>query len=425
MKNGLLKIMFPGAVLMVLFLSMTGCTFSPGDEGSEKTLKVGVLGPFSGRAAGVGAEFTGAVELAFEQVDYTIGDYNVEIVWIDSQSDPERATRAYEHAAVNENIDVCILNYHSSVAIAAMDVAARNKLPHFFGIGGTEIINEKFEYDPVYYSYYMGKTWPSPEKLTGAYIEALEYAVDIGAWEPRNNRAAIYGENTEWGKSFGSAMALDFEKAGWEIVGKKYFTTGAINLEPLMGALQDMDASVIAGSIATAPSLAAFIQQTSETGLESVIIADGLGWVGDWHSMTGSSSDYVLDQVPGWNNEKAAQFVSDFDERYGYKPSASSGGLVYDKTAFFIKIANETLAEHGELNRETFYRYGQDYVLTGRTSLKGGIVMDEYKYTPDSVPDPVVGDGYFIFPVVQYYQGDRSVIWPAAWKDADFKSPAY
>ncbi len=410
-------------IIITLLFGSAACDLIFAENEEEKILKVGVLGPFSGRSENIGKEFKGAVTMAFEKVDYQIGDYRVELFWIDSQSDAKRAFLNYEEIVVDEQLDVGILNWHSSVAVAAMDVAARNQMPHFFGFGGTDVINEKFEHDPEYYSYYMGKSWPIPEKLTIAYIEALEDAISNDSWEPRNNRVAIYGENTDWGKSFGAAIADDFEKAGWDIAGEIYFTTGEIELQPVMDELIEMDAAVIAGSIATGPSLAAFIKQADQTGLNSVIIADGLGWVGEWYDMTGSSADYVLDQVPSWTTSGAINFVSDFRENYGFTPSASSGGLAYDKASFFIQIAEETFEEYGELNRDALYDYGKKKMWTGKTTYQDGAVMKEYKYTTDTIPDPVVGKNYFIFPVVQYFEGTGKIVWPDAWKVSDFEPP--
>lgn len=410
-------------IIAAILIGATACGLISVENEEEKILKVGVLGPFTGRSENIGSEFKGAVTMAFENVDYQIGDYQVKLFWIDSQSDAKRAFLNYEEMVVEEQLDVCILNWHSSVAVAAMDVAARNKLPHFFGFGGTDVINEKFEYDPEYYGYYMGKSWPIPEKLTIAYVEALEDAIENGIWDPRNKKVAIYGENTEWGKSFGAAIAEDFEKAGWNIASEIYFTTGEIELQPVMDDLIEMDAAVIAGSIATGPSLAAFIKQADQTGLNSVIIADGLGWVGEWHEMTGDSANYVLDQVPSWTSSGTINFVSDFRENYGFTPSASSGGLAYDKTSFFIQIAKETLEEYGELNRDTLFEYGREKMWTGETTYRGGAVMNEYKYTADTIPDPVVGKNFFVFPVVQYFDGAGKIIWPEAWKVSDFEPP--
>jgi len=208
------------AVAIVLFIKMiaVGCENErqPGPEEEIQVLKIGVLGPFTGGSSNVGDEFKAAVKMAFAENGNKIGHYQVEFVWIDSQSAPKRASLAYEKAATEEKIDVGLLNWHSSVAVAAMDAAARNEVPHFFGFGATDVIDEKYHHNPDYYSYWMGKTWPSPQKLTGGYVETLQKAIEEGRWIPSNNKVGIYGEDTDWGRSFGTAIASEFEKAGWD-----------------------------------------------------------------------------------------------------------------------------------------------------------------------------------------------------------------
>src|ERR1044072_4150477 len=48
----------------------------------DHTFRLGVLGPFTGPAARTGQEFRNAVTMAFEDIDYRIGKYKVELVWI-------------------------------------------------------------------------------------------------------------------------------------------------------------------------------------------------------------------------------------------------------------------------------------------------------------------------------------------------------
>jgi branched-chain amino acid transport system substrate-binding protein len=48
-------------------------------------------------------------------------------------------------------------------------------------------------------------------------------------------------------------------------------------------------------------------------------------------------------------------------------------------------------------------------------SYTDGIVMNECKYTPETLPDPVVGEGYYISPVRQYFDGQGKIIYPPDW----------
>ena len=154
------------------------------------------------------------------------------------------------------------------------------------------------------------------------------------------------------------------------------------------------------------------------------IVADGLGWVGEWYELTGDSSNYVVDQIPGFTTDAAREFAEAFEAKSGLQPSPSSGGLSYDGMNFFIKVLETAYQDYGELTSETIYQTVQDKVWTGDltfTSDDGAIVMSEYNFSEP--PDPIVGKGYYTFPVLQYMNGESQTIWPEEWKEADIQAP--
>ena len=395
----------------------------PEQEPVEATevFKLGVLGPFSGPTARTGDEFKGAVQTAFEAIDYQIGPYKVELVWIDSQSDPAKASQAYEQAIVQEGIQAAILNWHSSVVVACMEIAAKHEVPHFFGFGATEVVNETYASDPEKYSYWMGKTWPSPEKLSIAYVQALEYYIQEGLWTPEAKTVIVWGEDTDWGRSFGGAIKRQFEDVGWEVLSEEYFPIDQTEYYGLLNRVNDLNPAVFAGTAAAPPAISSLVKQADEIGLESVLIADALGWVGEWYDLTGASSDYVLDQIPSWATDDAKKWAADFETRYGIKPSPSAAGQSFDMTNFFIKLANRTLEKHGTLSSETLYEVGQSELWAGQLVYEGGLIHKRYEYNAETIPDPVVGEGYFTFPVLQYFDGVGKIIYPSEWAEQEFE----
>jgi branched-chain amino acid transport system substrate-binding protein len=409
---------FISAILLIvaffLFLSV-----AENGEAQEKVFKLGILGPFSGPSARTGEEFKGSANMAFDAINWQIGDYKIEPVWIDSQSDPAKATQAYEQAVVQNGIQAGILNWHSSVAVACMEVTAKYKVPHFFGFGATEVVNEKFHSNSDKYGYWMYKGWPTPKKLTVSYVQALEDAIKQGKWTPAEKTVAIYGEDTDWGRSFGNGIKEQLEEAGWTTVAEEYFTIDQTEFYPLLNKLKKLAPAIIAGTSTAPPSLSAFIKQADEVELQSLIIADGLGWVGEWYKLTGKSSNYVVDQIPGWATEEGRQFATQFEERLGIQPSPSSGGLSYDGTNFFIAVAKAAVEKHGELSSESIYNFVKENVWTGKWSYTDGIVMNEYSATAETYPDPVVGKGYYIFPVLQYFDGVGKIIFPPEWAEQE------
>jgi branched-chain amino acid transport system substrate-binding protein len=178
-----------------------------------------------------------------------------------------------------------------------------------------------------------------------------------------------------------------------------------------------LDPAVLISSSTSPPGFSALIKQADEVGFPGLIVADGLGWVGEWYDLTGDSSNYVIDQIPGWATEEGKQFAKDFEARWGLPPSPSSAGLAYDAARAFIAIANETIKAKGELTSASLHEWAQENFATGKWTYKNGIIMGNYEYRADTIPDPVVGQGYYIFPVLQYFDGVGKVIYPPEWAE--------
>ena len=413
-----------------LFVSMVMVCFAltlfAGTAVAEKVLKVGIIGPFTGPSAKSGAEFKGSVTMAFEKVNNMVGDYKLEPVWVDSQSDPAKVASAYAEACERIGIQAGVINWHSSTAVAAMDVAAQYKVPHFFGFGATEVVNQKWRDDPEKYNYWGGKGWPIPGKLMAGYAETIDNAVKSGKFKPKAKVVAIACEDTDWGHSAGDAMAAEFEKKGWKVAAKDYFPITQTDFYPLLGKYRKQDVAVLFSTSTAAPVTSAFIKQTREVGLKSLVIIDGLGWSGDWYKMAGAASDGVLDMIPQLTTQEARDWAVEFEKRFGMKPSPSAGGLSYDGANFFIKLLKRTLAKYGELNKETIHKVMVEEMNTGKLTFSkadGAIIMNEYRYNMDTMPDPVVArDGYF-FPVIQYKGGKGSIVYPGDWAQAEFMAP--
>ena len=391
---------------------------------ADKVLPVGILGPFTGPSAQTGKEFRASVEMELEYIDYTVGDYKIEPVWVDSQSDPAKASGAYAEAVEGKGIQAGVLNWHSSVAIAVMDVAAQYKVPHMFGFGASEVVNEKWQAEPEKYSYWGGKGWPVPAKLERNYIIALNEAIEAGTFKPEKKLAAIYGEDTDWGRSAGGSYREALEASGWEVHSEEYFPVTQTDFYPMLSKYKRDGVAVVAGTSASAPPITAFVKQAQEVGLKSVIVASGLGWIGDWYKMTGPASDYVLDSIPQLTTPEAKQWAKDVQAKYGFNPSPSAGGLSYDGIRMFIKILERTNELHGRLDRETIHKTMVEEVNTGKLTYgkaDGAIIMNEYKYTADTMPDMVVGPDAYFFPILQYEKGEGKIIFPDVWKEADFR----
>ena len=414
------KACFTTVVLALAFLMLFSVTRS---EGAEKILKVGVMGPYTGPVAMQGGEIRNASTMAFEKIGYKIGDYKVELVWIDSQSDPAKAVNAYSEAVERLGIDVGLLGYHSSVVIALMDLLAKYKIPHFFGCVGSELINEKYRSDPKYKGLYF-KDWVIPGTVAAGYVDFLNSVIKRGVWKPEKRRVALVCEDTDWGRSWAQGIKKAFIKSGWEIVSEDYFPLTQTDFYPLVAKYQKLDTTVIASSTNVVAATGALMKQRQELGFKGVVIADAITLVGEWYSITGPASNFMLDMMPLFATPGAKEFAAAYEKKYGSKPGPASGGLSYDVTNFFIKIARRALEKYGKLDRETIHKIALEEVATGKltyTAKDGAIMMAKFQYTEQTMPDPVYSPDTWFMPILQYENGNGKIVFPENMKEAEFR----
>ena len=391
---------------------------------AEKVVKVGVSVPLTGPYAMWGRDGKAAIEMAFEAIGYKIGDYKFEFVWIDDQSDPAKATNAFSEAVERKGINVALYDVNSSVSMALMDVVAQYKIPIFLPMGAADTINKKWLSDPKKYSYFGGKGWPTPQKLAVGYVEAIDNAAKSGKWKPPTKKVAIFGEDTDWGRSLGGEMGTLFKQKGWEIVSEDFFPQTQVEFYPILSRYKEANVAVIGGTIGSIGSCSALIKQARELGLKSAIIADQLSGFGDWYKLVGPDSDGVLDMAPQLTSANGKKWAEAFKAKFGLEASATSAAQAYDFANFFIKIAHRVLEKYGNMDRESFYKVLVDEVDTGKltySEAEGAVIHKMYKYTSETMPDLVVGKEYFFFPVLQMSGGKGYIVYPEEAKQKDLE----
>jgi branched-chain amino acid transport system substrate-binding protein len=382
---------------------------------AEKVLNFGVMGPFTGPSAKTGMQFKGSTTLIMEKINYKIGDYTLKPIWIDSQSDPAKATAAYAEAAERYEIQAGALNWHSSVAVAVMEVAAQYKVPHLMAMGAATTVNKKWHSDSKY-NYWGMKGWPVPGILVPSYVEAVNQAIKDGVFKPKNGKkVAILVEDTDWGHSSGEAITKKFEETGWTVVFKDYFSFTQQDFYPVLGKIKKLGADVFfSTTTATAPTVA-LVKQIDEIELGAITIIDGFSWSGDWYKMTGAASNRVLDMAPKMVSKKYIDWSANFEKRFDLKPSSSAGGLSYDGVGFLVKLLQRTYDKYGELNKKLIHKVMIEEVNTGKlayTAADGALIMKSYTTNADVLPDPKGGTDAFFFPVVQYKNGKEFIVYP-------------
>ena len=405
-----------------------GETAAAADDG-DKVLNLAVCIPLTGDSAKAGQEFKDACDLALQQVDYQAGGYTINPTFVDVTIDPEKGALALEQAVVQNGIDVIILNWNSSVAIALMDVAVKYQIPYYFGLGAADTIVEKWADDPETYSYYIGKGWPNSAKLSVAYYDFIKEMEDAGTFTPRNKKVGLLCDDTDFGRSIGETLRNAFTEGGWEVAVEDYVATSVTDMYAPVSKMKEQDCSVVVGSFTNPASNAGYLKQADELGINAFKFCDCFTEDGDWYTKAGEASNYACDSRPKFASAAAKEFEQLFIDTYNYQPSATAAGQVWDYTNYFLKVVEEVSNRNdGVVDSEKLYDFGCNVLMKGDFPYTEGILQDCITYdidNPDCQIDPVVGAGYYTFPILQLIDGEMIAVWPESQKEADVIIPDY
>lgn len=417
------QVMTASAVAVLTATALAGCSSGSSGTGS-KEIVLGLTAPLTGDAAATGQEIKQAATMALEKANYTVGGYKIKPVWIDEGGDPATASANFTSAVQGKKIQAGCLNWQSSQAVAMMDIAARYRIPYFFGMGATSIVNEKFTSDQDKYGYWMTKGYPIPGNIAKLYVSAVDSFVAGGQLKlTHGKRVAVWAEDTDWGHSFAESQSESFKAAGWTVVSSQFVASDSTDFSGMLQKFKNQDVSVIASTNASPQGMSAFLKQSRDSRSDAVIIADGLGYIGDFYKTAGAASDGVLDMQPQFSSPEAAAFAQGFKEKYGSDPSPTSAGISYDLMGYCLKTLAATIDTFGDASSKHIFQTGKDEIWTGKLTYDDGIMMPRYAYSADTLPDPTVGPEDFAIPVVQYEGGKANVVFPAGSGATAFKQP--
>jgi branched-chain amino acid transport system substrate-binding protein len=259
------------------------------------------------------------------------------------------------------------------------------------------------------------------------YVECLNSAVQKGLWKPEKKLVAILAEDTDWGRDVGRGFKNYFTQTGWQIASEDYVAVSQTEFYPVLNKYKQSGVSVIAGSIATGASIAAYTKQAKEIGIEAVMIDDGLSFTGGWYKLTGEASNGILDMAVRFMTPEAKEWAKSFETKYKIEPSPACGGLIFDSTNFFIKAARRAIEKYGTLDKESLHKIMVEEIYTGKLTYgrkDGGLVMQELRYNAESIPDAVFGQDAWFLPIVQFMKGDPVIVYPDNIKEKDFMPPS-
>lgn len=386
------------------------------EEASENgPIVLGGLAPLSAPGAVVGGEaMREAMLIAVEELNEAGGILGrpVELVIVDTEGLPERGTAVMEKLINQDNVVAVGGGYHSSVGVAAKEVAKDNNIPVVFAETWNDTITSS-KYDQIF-------------RIAPLTSEVSSVDVKFIASIPGVKKVVIVTENTDYG--IPAAESTTEGLAEYDIEAVTFgVDIGNQDFSGIVERVRAEEPDVIA-IYNTGEAAYNFQQQAADAGIgpqDIPMLCNQVSLESEsfWTNVPDGLNCFVrrVGLPEELYNDVAKAFVAKYTERTGKKVAESYALEAYDS----IKIIAQAIEEAGSTDA--------DALITTLENIEhvGTLGTITFPYNRDNTPaDAGVDDKFWHqFPdpaitIVQYQEegqdsADAAVVFPETYKTAD------
>lgn len=378
-------------------------------------IKIGGMAPLSAPGTVVGGEaMRDAMLIAEEDINAGGGvlGCDIDVVIGDTEGLPEKGTALMEKFITQDGVTAVGGGYHSSVGVAAKDVAERLRIPTVFA----ETWNDTITGDKQKYIFRIAplSSWAS--------ATIWKHALEI----PGVDKVAILTENTDYGIPAAEETTRGLESGGKEVV---TFSVD-IGTQDYAGIVQRMKAEdpdmIIV--LATGEAGYNFHQQAADAGIGSLDIPFHAGQVSleskaFWENVPDGNYAFVQRVGVPENlfTEEGKAFAAKYKKRTGKDDVESYAMEAYDSIAILAHAINEAGSTDGDDIVAALERIEHNGTL--------GKIYFPYGTKKDPSADGHGDEWWHQWPdvaltVIQYQKegessGEATIVWPDAYKTGD------
>jgi branched-chain amino acid transport system substrate-binding protein len=367
---------FFGLIIIGLVLSglvWTGCQ----KKAEEKVVKIGAIFALTGDAAMYGERAKRGVELALEEINKEgIREREVNIIYEDSQGDPQKAVSAFQKLVELDKVKFIIGPLSSSEVLSIAPMAEKKKVIILTPTSSAPQITDAGDY--------IFRNCMS-DLFDGAAL--AEFVVE----ELQKKTAGIIYINNDFGIGLKESFKKRFSSLTGEIIIEESFERRDTDFRTQLSRIKAKNPDVL--FLVGYAEMGQILKQAKELGLKSQIVSFSSFEQPDIIKVAGNAAEGVYYTFQGFDAKSEEEVVKNFTAKYKGRYNEDSdifAALSYDA----LKIYAEVLKEGG-FNVEDVKRalYGiKDFVgVTEKTSFdKNGDVIKP-------IGIKVVKDGKFVW----------------------------
>lgn len=398
-KARLLSVVFSVALMSAVF-----CTNA---VSAADSIKIGIIGPFSGSLSFNAGEMKKGMMLALDEINSAGGLFGkkIELVFGDTECKPDKGLYAIKKMVTRDNVLVVGGGYCSSVNIAASEFSHFEETPMVVAIAISPTITNR-GYDFVF------RTSPnSPMFLEGI----NRWLVDV----KKPKTVAFLMENSDYGRDGEEIWKAQCEKIGAKVVSQFYFEIGETDFTTSISKLKDMNPDVVF-NIASTTEAAIIQKQAMELDFVSQWIGVGGQFTEAYFKMTGSMSQYAmgssLEPTKAMNDPVTASFVNAFTKKHPDSRAGVFSSQGYDNLMVILDAIERAGQPTGKLAQD-------------RKRIQKALVDTDMKLTQGPIKFGEDGQVNTLLPSVVQVQldsdckADTLIVYPPERATNDYQTP--
>ena len=300
--------------------SLTACGTT-----DTKTIKIGMLAPFSGPFAADAGDFANAAGIAVEELNAAGGvcgagsRYKIELVKADTESQRSDAVvTAFRRLNSESGLNFIIAPY-ASTSNFEIDLMAQAKMPYLLSANAEQtkaMISKKPEAYPTVWSRvpsYLGYNTDLPpllDKFINEHLLTLP-----------SKTVYIIGADDPYGSTIAEGLEETFKTDGWQIVGKEKVPFQSVtDWRTQLARIREVKPGVIVVTESSPPGDASFFNQFIEQPTNSVVFLQYGPSVPEFSKLTHGKSTDVLYNLLGasiGSRQDTKQISANYEKRYG------------------------------------------------------------------------------------------------------------
>ncbi|MFO7785152.1 MAG: ABC transporter substrate-binding protein [Desulfatiglandales bacterium] len=324
--------------------------------------------------------------------------------------------RAHKKLILNDNADFIIFgSFRSEAAIACMDVAHQHKKPMILGTAMSPAMEAKVKDNYEKYKYTF-RTCLNAVYLIQYLAGTMEYLNKEFGFD----KVFIMNQDVAWARQTGDLMIKNFfEKAGWKIVGRDTYPTGASDFSSSLMKARAGGAQVIL-PIFDMPQSGILVKQWKGMRIPALMAGfiSPLAGPGAWdlfdQKIDGAvNCIFEVGNVPVPSIPKSVEFYNNYKEKYGvFIEAGHSPAPAYE----MVYVLKEAIERAGTIDGDAVVA---ELEKTDRTGAMGRIRFNEghqviYGEDPEETAMACM---------VQWQDGKRVVVLPEGIAEGKIRLP--